>query len=117
MCFSVNVARSKSKKVAIRTALPSLWRTGTNGTRELTDIYVPRGSLNATATDGNNGLYNGGIRVSCVGSDHRGILYESGITSIGTGRDIAVVLCRISVASLRTYNNFRSRINCSLHNN
>lgn len=92
--FLVNVARSKSKGVAIRTALPSLRRTGTNGTRELTDIYVPRGSLNATATDGNNALYNGGIRVSCVRSDHRGIPYESGIASIRTGRDIAIVLRR-----------------------
>lgn len=70
--FSMNDARSKSKGVTIRPALPSLRRTGTNGIRELTDIYVPRGSLNAAATDRNNGLHT--IRVSCVRSDEGGTL-------------------------------------------
>lgn len=33
--FSINDTKSKSKGIAIRPALPSLWRTGTNGIREL----------------------------------------------------------------------------------
>lgn len=78
-------ARSKSKGVTIKPALPSLRRTGTNGIRELTDIYVPRGSLNAAATDRNNGLHT--IRVSCVRSDEGRSLRESGIANVGTGRE------------------------------
>lgn len=62
-------------------------------------MYVPRGSLNATATDRNNGLYNGGIRVSCVRSDHRGIPYENGIASIGTDR----ISPSLYVVSVRAY--------------
>jgi len=90
--FSINDARSKSKGVAIRPALPSLRRTGTNGIRELTDIRALR-FVKRDCHRPKQWLVHGTC-VMCVRSDEGRPSRESGIASVGTGRDAVVVFLR-----------------------